>query len=310
MKIRISAVLLATVLVTAALSIVLSAQQPAGPTHYVRFLQGSTISFGIKDGDVVRELMGDLFANPQPTGKTYKLSEVTLLTPLDWKNVTKIIGVGANSASPGQATPVAHPILFAKLPQYLISDGSEIPLFPETEGGLIYEAEMVLVIGKNTRYVSVADAPEHIFGVTIGNDLQEIDWWRNGASGMNGNRQPGGYLAKTQEGSAAIGPEIVSGLDYSDLAITARKNGKVISVGRTSQHLNTPAQAVSYISRYIELFPGESHLHGMYLCWPGYRPPEPEALRRGRDGIRTGKGSQAAPNGRRRQGASRSQHLA
>ena len=259
---------------------------------------------------MVRELMGDLFANPQPTGKTYRVSEVELLTPLDWKQVTKIIGVGINSASPGEGEPVPHPVLFAKLPQYLISDGSEIPLFPEAEGGLIYEAELVLVIGKNTRYVSVADAPKHIFGVTIGNDLQEIDWWMNGATGKNGARQPNGYLAKTPEGSAGIGPEIVSGLDYSDLAITAWKNGKVISIGRTSQALNTPAQIVSYISRYIELFPGDLIYMGCICAGRDIGHPNQKLFVGDKMEFELEGVGKLPPNGRRRQDASRSQHVA
>ncbi len=84
-NVRRSIVMLAVVLLAGVASIVLSAQQ--GPTHYVRFQRGSTIGLGIKDGDTVRELSGDLFANPKPTGKTYKLAEVKLLTPLDWKKV-------------------------------------------------------------------------------------------------------------------------------------------------------------------------------------------------------------------------------
>lgn len=253
---RAAIVMSALCLAATAASIAVSAQQ--GPTHYVRYQQGSTIAFGIKEGDVIRELKGDLFANPQPTGRTVKLTEVKLLTPLDWKRVTKIIGVGANSGPQGAPNkPLPHPILFAKLPQYLVTDGSEVPMFPESKGGLIFEGEVVLVIGKNARYVSVADAPKYIFGITVGNDLQEIDWWMNGSTGKNGTKQPGTYLAKTQEGSAGIAPEIVAGVDHRDLALTIRKNGKVVSIGRTSQFLNTPAQVVSYISRYMELFPGD-----------------------------------------------------
>jgi 2-keto-4-pentenoate hydratase/2-oxohepta-3-ene-1,7-dioic acid hydratase in catechol pathway len=248
--------ILAALLFAGVASTVLLAQQ--GPTQYVRYQRGSTISFGIKDGDVVRELRGDLFADPKPSGKTYKLAEVKLLTPLDWKRVTKIIGVGVNSAEPGKNKPVAHPILFAKLPQYLVSDGSEVPVFPESVGGLVYEAELVVVIGKNTRYASVEQARKNIFGFAIGNDLQEIDWWLNGTGTLkNGTRQPGHFLAKTQEGSAGIGPVILSGVDHNNLKISVRKNGKTISVGSTNQLLNTPEQVVSYISRYIELFPGD-----------------------------------------------------
>src|SRR5579862_3710409 len=88
-------VLFAAMLFAAAASIVPSAQQRAAQqgTHYVRFSRGSVTSFGIRDGETVREFKGDIFQNPTPTGKTYKLSEVKLLVPLDWEKVHKIIGV-------------------------------------------------------------------------------------------------------------------------------------------------------------------------------------------------------------------------
>ena len=246
---------LAVLLLAGTVPLDLAAQE--GPTTYIRYLHGSTISFGIKDGDTVRELRGDLFANPQPTGQTYNLSDVKLLAPLDWRNVTKVIGVGNNSAAPGETKPVAHPTLFAKYSEHIVSDGSEVPVFPESVGGLIYEAELVVVVGKTARYVSVEDAPEYIFGATVGNDLQELDWWMNGTTGKNGTTQPGTFLAKNQEASVGIAPEILTGVNYNDLALTVRKNGKAISVQRTSQYNNTPEQVVSYLSRYMTLNPGD-----------------------------------------------------
>ncbi len=248
--------MLAALVLTGAMVSEAAAQQR--PTTYVRYQQGATISFGIKDGDTVRELQGDLFANPRPTGKTHKLADVKLLTPFDWKNVTKIIGVGANSSAPGKTKPVAYPILFTKFPENMVTDGSEVPVFPESVGGLIYEAELVIVLGKKARYVSVEEAANHIFGVTVGNDLQEIDWWLNGApGGKNGTNQPGTFLAKNQEASVGIAPEILAGANYKDLAITVKKNGKAISVQRSSQYNNTPEQVISYISRYLTLNAGD-----------------------------------------------------
>ena len=155
--------------------IVTSAQQ--GQTHYVRYERAGTTSFGVLDGETVRELSGDLFQSPELTGETYELSEVKLLVPLDWKKVRKIVGIGANGGPPPPAERqlITHPILFAKFPQGLVTDGSEIELFPEMTR-LIFEGELVLVIGKEARHVSVADAPSYIFGVAVGNDVSENDW--------------------------------------------------------------------------------------------------------------------------------------
>jgi 2-keto-4-pentenoate hydratase/2-oxohepta-3-ene-1,7-dioic acid hydratase in catechol pathway len=237
--------------VAMAAPIVLSAQQ--GVTHYVRYQRGSTIAYGIKEGDTVRELQGDLFT-AKPTNRTYKLSEVKLLMPIDPKRVGKILGVAVNSGAPGKTVPKDHPTLFTKFPEQLVGDGSEVPLFPETLGGMIYEAELVIVMGKKARYVSVADAPKYIFGVAIGHDLNNLGWWmQNGAGG----KLPERFLAKNQDAAAGIGTEIVSGLNHNDLAITVKRNDKTVNVQRTSQYNNTPEQIISYVSRYMDLNPGD-----------------------------------------------------
>src|SRR5262245_30988786 len=110
----------------ALMTISTSAQSGEG-THYVRFQRGSTIAFGIREGETIKELRGDLFESPKPTGKTYKLSDVKLLVPLDWHKVTKILGVGVNSGflkdAPLKAVP--HPYIFSKYPQGLVTDGGE-----------------------------------------------------------------------------------------------------------------------------------------------------------------------------------------
>lgn len=252
-------VVLASLLLAGTVSIDLSAQ--SGPTSYVRYQRGSTTSYGIKEGDSVRELRGDLFANPQPTGKSYKLSDVKLLIPLDPKRVGKIIGIAGNSAAPGKAQPQRHPALFSKFPEHLVGDGSEVPLFPETVGGMIYEAELVVVIGKKARYVSVADAPKYIFGVAIGHDLQNLGWWMP----RQGDTRPENFLAKNQDAAVGLGTEIVSGLNYNDLEITVKRNGKTVNVQRTSQYNTQPQHLVSYISRFMDLNPGDL-LYMACLC--------------------------------------------
>ena len=275
MKKKLSAtMLLAVLLLAGTASFDLSAQQ--GVTHYVRYQRGNTISYGIKEGETVRELQGDLFA-AKPTNRTYKLSEVKLLMPIDPKRVGKIIGIAGNSSAPGQAKPKKHPAFFSKFTEHMVGDGSEVPLFPETLGGMIYEAELVIVIGKKARHVTVADAPNYIFGVAIGHDLQNLGWWMmNGA----GDNSPERFLAKNQDGSVGIGSEIVSGLKYNNLNVTVKKNGKTVNIQNTSQYNNKPEDTISYLSRYMDLNPGDLIMmaclcsgrdltHKNQQLWPG-----------------------------------------
>ena len=65
-----------------------SAQE--GVTKYVRYSHEGKTNYGILEGETIRELEGDLFASPQPTGKTVSLSDVKLLTPCE---PSKVIAV-------------------------------------------------------------------------------------------------------------------------------------------------------------------------------------------------------------------------
>src|ERR1051325_6996738 len=73
----------------------LTLQYPSVP-HYIRYRSNTSVSYGILDGDAVRELRGDLFQSPAETGVTHQLSEVKLLHPC---LPGKILCVGLNYRS-------------------------------------------------------------------------------------------------------------------------------------------------------------------------------------------------------------------
>jgi 2-keto-4-pentenoate hydratase/2-oxohepta-3-ene-1,7-dioic acid hydratase in catechol pathway len=68
--------------------------------------------------------------------------------------------------------------------------------------------------------------------------------------------------AKSFDTFCPIGPEIVAGLDPSDLAIQTRVNGTVRQSARTSEMVFSPAYLVAYVSRMMTLMPGDLILTG------------------------------------------------
>src|SRR5262245_16941933 len=160
--------LLAMVAVAIVLNGTMSAQQ--GVTRYVRFSYQNSSAYGLLEGETIRELKGDLFATPEFTGRTMKLEAVRLLAPCQ---PSKVIAVGLNYKSHlGDRPPAAYPGLFAKLPTSIVGPGDAI-LAPDDAKNLHFEGELVVVIGKRAKNVSVAAAPQHVFGVTAGNDVSE-----------------------------------------------------------------------------------------------------------------------------------------
>lgn len=232
--------------------------------HYVRYALRGDTAYGILEGESIRELSGDPLRSPRPTGRRVRAADVRLLAPLDPVRVGKVLGIAINTRRPGREQPVPHPRYFAKMPTSLVGPEAEVEHPPEATN-LDWEGELVLVIGRRARHVSAADAPAYIFGVAVGNDFSENTWYGE----RQGVNEPTRLISKAVDTWAALGPAIVTGVDYGDLRVDIRVNGEAVATGRTSQLLNNPAQLVSYISRYITLLPGDLIYTGTYPTLPG-----------------------------------------
>jgi len=216
-----------------------------GITKYVRYSHEGHTSYGILDGDTIRQLDGDLFSSPQTSGHTVTLSDVAILAPC---TPSKVIAVGLNYRSHLGARPAAeYPGLFAKYPTSIVGHGADIVIPPDSKN-LHYEGELVIVIGKRAKNVSVAGASDYVFGVTAGNDVSERDWQRDDLQWLR---------AKGSDTFGPIGPAIVTGLDYNDLLVQTRLNGEVRQSESTKDLIFSIDEIVSYVSRYFTLMPGD-----------------------------------------------------
>ncbi len=228
----------------------LPAQSKSAVTRYCRFRKGTLTAHGILDGETIRQLRGDLFANPTETGARHKLADVKLLYPIE--RPSKILALAGNYRSHlGSAPPRPNPEPFYKPPSSLQNPGDPIVIPPGAKD-VHYEAELVLVIGKTATRVSVAQAKDHIFGVTCGNDVSEriwqndpkikdVQWWR----------------AKGADTFSPVGPVIARGLDYHNLKIGARLNGTTVQDDHTSHFVHDAFLTVSFISQFVTLYPGD-----------------------------------------------------
>jgi 2-keto-4-pentenoate hydratase/2-oxohepta-3-ene-1,7-dioic acid hydratase in catechol pathway len=228
------------------LSVGLSVGAGAQVTKYVRFsVGGGAPSYGLLEGNTVRHLAGDLFTSPRVTGPPIALSEVKLLAPVV---PSKVIAVGLNYRSHlGTTAPAAYPGLFAKMPTSIVGPDAEI-VIPAGATNVHYEGELVVVIGRRAKNVSVADAGQYIFGITAGNDVSERNWQQADLQW---------FRAKAADTFGPLGPILVKGLNYNDLLLTTRLNGQVVQEQRTKDLLFDVHTIVSYISQFMTLEPGD-----------------------------------------------------
>jgi 2-keto-4-pentenoate hydratase/2-oxohepta-3-ene-1,7-dioic acid hydratase in catechol pathway len=161
---------------------------------------------------------------------------------------------------PGVVPPKFQiPQIFFKSPSCLIATGDPIVIPPGTNE-VHYEAELVIVIGKQTKNVSVDEAADHILGVTCGNDVSARDWQKGDVQW---------WRAKGSDTFGPVGPFIVSGLNYDDLRLQLRLNGQIRQDERTSQLIQNIPAIVSFISQHITLNPGDL----IYTGTPGRTGP-------------------------------------
>jgi len=221
-------------------------------TKYIRYSHEGNTSYGVLEDTTVYELDGDIFASPARSGRSMPLADLTLLAPVE---PSKVIAVGLNYRShieEGRShigdSPVAeYPGLFAKFPTSIIGPDAEI-IIPSDAGNVHYEGELVVVIGSTTKNVSIEDAANHIFGVTAGNDVSERAWQGADLQWLR---------AKGSDTFGPIGPAIVTGLDYNDLLVETRLNGEARQSASSEDLLFGVDYIVSYISRYVTLYPGD-----------------------------------------------------
>jgi 2-keto-4-pentenoate hydratase/2-oxohepta-3-ene-1,7-dioic acid hydratase in catechol pathway len=226
----------------------------SGITKYVRYSQGGNTSYGILDGQTVRELDGDFLYGGSPTGKTVPLSSVRLEIPLDPIKISKVLGVALNTDMPGgPPLHVRHPRFFAKMPTSLNRHEGGVELPPEAMN-LNFEGELVIIIGKKGRHISVDDAEDHIFGYSVGNDFSENTWYKELAQ----LKEPTRLISKGTDTWACLGPVIAKGVDWRDLDIEVRLNGETVAKGTSKYMRNDVRELVSYISRYMTLLPGDA----------------------------------------------------
>jgi 2-keto-4-pentenoate hydratase/2-oxohepta-3-ene-1,7-dioic acid hydratase in catechol pathway len=212
--------------------------------RYARFEHEGRISYGIVENDRIRRLQGDLFGEWAKTDEVIAEDQVKLLAPVV---PPKVLAVARNYRSHAGDDISESPEIFFKVPTAVIGPGEDIVL-PEGAENVHFEAELVVVMAREARNVSIEQAPDYILGVTCGNDVSAREWQKNDVQW---------WRAKSCDTFAPCGPYIVSGLDYNDLLLQLRQNGEVKQQQRTRDLAHSVAATVSWISRHLTLEPGD-----------------------------------------------------
>ena len=212
---------------------------------YARYLAHGQVSYGVLDGDTLREITGTPFEEFQITDHTHGLSEVKLLPPT---SPTKILAVGLNYRSHlGDRPSQEEPLIFLKTPSSLIGHGDPI-IRPRDVVTLDEEGELVVVIKRPCRNVSREEALDYVLGYTCGNDVSAREWQRGDGQW---------WRAKSSDTFSPVGPFIVDDIDPGDARLRARVNGKEVQSESTSYFIFDVPTVISWTSRRQTLEAGD-----------------------------------------------------
>ena len=205
----------------------------------------------------INEILSDWkSARPKLEELTEKAESFLDPEELSWAAPTdpsKIVCIGLNYAEHiEEALEEAPktPLVFSKMPESVNCHKGIVPVPERDELKLDFEAEMVIVIGKPALNVPEEEAAEHIFGYTCGNDVSDR------AAQFVTNQM---LIGKACPGFGPFGPYITTAddIDPLNLDIKCYVNGVKRQDSNTSKMIFKPAYLVSYISRYLQLNPGD-----------------------------------------------------
>ncbi len=171
-----------------------------------------------------------------------------------WSGCEKFLCIGLNYADHAAESnlPIPkEPILFMK-PISARTGPNDPVVLPQGSLKTDWEVELGVVIGSKARYVSEADALKHVAGYCVVNDVSEREY----------QIERGGTWDKGKgcDTFGPVGPWLVTADEVGDpqaLSMFLEVNGHRFQNGSTKTMIFGVAQLVSYVSRFMTLYPGD-----------------------------------------------------
>ena len=166
----------------------------------------------------------------------------------------KFICIGLNyadhAAESGLDVP-PEPVVFMKATSAICGPNDPI-IIPRGSAKTDWEVELAVIIGTRAKYVSEADAMNHVAGFAVTNDVSE--------RGFQIERAGQWTKGKSCDNFGQIGPYLVTReevADPQDLAMWLTVNGETMQNGSTATMVYGVAHVVSYLSQFMTLHPGD-----------------------------------------------------
>ena len=143
-----------------------------------------------------------------------------------------------------------EPPIFLRVWRSQVAHGQPI-ICPKVSGSLDWEGELAVIIGKEGRNISEADAFDHVAGYSCYNDGSIREWQFHAKQIASG---------KNFESTGGFGPWMVTADEIApnqELKLITRLNGEVVQSSHTGHMIFSIAKLISYASTIFTLVPGD-----------------------------------------------------
>ena len=171
----------------------------------------------------------------------------------------KVVCLGVNyidHAKEGGNKVGEYPSIFLRCATSLLAHRAPLQM-PEVSDKLDFEAELAVVIGRRTRFVSEADALDSVFGYACFNDATLRDYQRKTTQWT---------IGKNFDATGGFGPCLVTPDELPagcvGLHIESRLNGQVMQSANTADMVFGVSRTIALLSESLTLEPGDVILMG------------------------------------------------
>jgi 2-keto-4-pentenoate hydratase/2-oxohepta-3-ene-1,7-dioic acid hydratase in catechol pathway len=204
---------------------------------------------GILEGDLIREISGELWGSREPVGRNWRAKDVKFLPP---SAPTKIVCVGKNYldhvSEMGGVAPPKEPLIFLKPPSSIIAPEESIVL-PPSSHRVDYEGELAVVMARRcSRLGADQDPRPYIAGYTCLNDVTARDIQKSDVQFTRG---------KGFDTFCPFGPVLETDRPAGSALVETFVNGVNKQSGRVEEMIFPMDFVLRFITQVMTLEPGD-----------------------------------------------------
>tara|TARA_B100000676_G_scaffold52221_1_gene51546 strand:+ start:284 stop:1066 length:783 start_codon:yes stop_codon:yes gene_type:complete len=222
--------------------------------RWARYISDGKTFYGIYENEEINEVRGSPFEGYTLSNIKHKISDVKLLAPVipptfyaAGINYERHIREAAEILGRDPILPEKADIGY-RAANAIIAHDEPILIPKDATEKIQYEAELVVVIGKEVKNVSRENSLECILGYTIGNDVSERTWQAQDRTM---------WRAKNTDTFKPMGPWIETNVDLDQMETSVALNNKELIKFKTSSMIFGVEEYIHQITKYLTLHPGD-----------------------------------------------------